>query len=858
MNTFSHGGDLKSLAAHARRPERDILDFSVNLRPEGMPEFIVSALWRAMDDAVPYPSPDMEELREHAAVRYGLPSGCFVFGNGTNELIHALPRALGLKRAVIPEPSFSEYRLACLRQGAEVLSVPTGEEDSFTPSPLRLAEQAADGSAVFLANPCNPSGGLLDVRNLRRAVKDCPGAIWILDESFIDYADGTESLLRDAADLPNLVVLRSLTKFYGMAGVRCGFAVCAAPLAKRLRQSLPAWNVNAFAAAAGRAALAQPPSWADGERARNRKRREDLFRRLSALPGAAVLPSGANFLLFRLPGASSGLSTRLLTSHGIALRDCANYPGLETGGWFRAGVRTPEEHTLLEKALRAELKTGGPSILRKVPKPALMIQGTCSDAGKSVLTAALCRIFLQDGHRVAPFKAQNMALNSGVTALGEEMGRAQMVQAHACRIDPDARMNPILLKPHSNTGSQVVVMGHAVGNMEAGEYFTAKRRFWPHVRRAYDSLAEEYDLLCLEGAGSPGEINLKSADVVNMNMARYARAKVLLAGDIDRGGVYASFLGTWMTFAPWEKELLAGFVVNKFRGDPGLLAPAHRYILDRTGKPVLGVIPMIRNISIPEEDRAALPVEHSERARRADCLDVAVVMPAHVSNFTDFAPLAAEPDVRLRQVRTPEEWGAPDLVILPGTKSVAADLAVLRAAGMEEPIRQHAEQGKWMLGVCGGLQMMGTEILDPLHLESAQDRTPGLGLLELSTTFAAEKTLLNVRRAETPLAPAAAGYEIHHGTTRHEGACTPIMFREDGSPCGYGKGRIWATYLHGMLDGDEFRRAFLNMVREDSGLAANPALHASHDLDGALDRLADEVREHLDLKAIYRILQLKR
>ena len=217
MNSFSHGGDLKSLAADAGRPEREILDFSVNLRPEGMPEFIASALWKAMDAAVPYPSPDMAELRELAAVHYGLPSGCFTFGNGANELIHALPRALELKRAVIPEPAFSEYRLACLRHGTDVLSIRTEERNSFIPSPLLTAEQAAGGSAVFLANPCNPSGGLLDVPALRQAVRDRPGVIWIIDESFIDYADGTESLLRDAALLTNLVVLRSLTKFYGAA-----------------------------------------------------------------------------------------------------------------------------------------------------------------------------------------------------------------------------------------------------------------------------------------------------------------------------------------------------------------------------------------------------------------------------------------------------------------------------------------------------------------------------------------------------------------------------------------------------------------------------------------------------------------
>lgn len=312
MNVFSHGGDLKSLAEEACRPERDILDFSVNLRPEGMPEFIVSALWKAIENAVPYPSPDAADLQELAAVHYGLPSGCFVFGNGANELIHALPRALNLKQAVIPEPAFSEYRLACLRHGTDVLSIRTEERNSFLPSLRRLAEQAADGSAVFLANPANPSGGLLDAEALRRTVQGRPEVIWIIDESFMDYAQGAESLLREAALLPNLVVLRSLTKFYGMAGVRCGFSICAAPLAERLRQSLPAWNVNAFAAAAVRAALEHPSSWADRERARNRERRNDLFRRLSSLPGAAVLPSEANFLLFRLAGAPHGLATRLL------------------------------------------------------------------------------------------------------------------------------------------------------------------------------------------------------------------------------------------------------------------------------------------------------------------------------------------------------------------------------------------------------------------------------------------------------------------------------------------------------------------------------------------------------------------
>lgn len=858
MNTLPHGGDLNTLSQLSGRSPQDILDFSVNLRPDGAPEFIMAGLWRAMTALTPYPSPHADELKGLAATHYGMDAACFVFGNGANELIHALPEALGMKRALIPEPSFSEYKLACLKHQVETCSFLSAEADLFAPRPRRLTEQATPGDAIFLANPGNPSGSLTDRLELLNIIREHPDVTWIVDESFIEYAGEEHSLLKDAPVLPNLIILRSLTKFYGIAGVRCGFAVASPALAARLQQALPAWNVNIFASVAIQAILQREQVWVEGEQALNRERKADLFHRLERLPGCRVLPSEANFLLFQLEVSPPRLTERLLKEYGIALRDCSNYAGLEQGNWFRAGVRTPEDHEQLENALRRILTPEAPAILRKRKTPALMIQGTCSDAGKSILTAALGRIFVQDGYRAAPFKAQNMALNSGVTAQGEEMGRAQMVQAKACQLDPEARMNPILLKPHSNTGSQVIVMGKARGHMEAGEYFNTKRQFWPAVQQAYDSLAEEYDLMVLEGAGSPGEINLKSADVVNMNMARYAKARVLLTGDIDRGGVYASFLGTWMSFSPWERDLLAGFVVNKFRGDPTLLASAHDYMLQHTGTPVLGIIPMIRDINIPEEDRAAMPFEDAPESKHADSLDVAVIMPNHVSNFTDFAPLAAEPDVRLRQVRSRNEWGNPDLVIIPGTKSVTADLEIIRQAGLDQLATEHARQGKWILGVCGGLQMLGRTIMDPLHLESTQEEVAGLGLLDLTTSFAADKTLLQIHRAQTPLDHPASGYEIHHGVTQHGTDCTPIIFREDGTPCGYGRERIWATYLHGFLDNDPFRRAFINMVRQDSGLKANPTLHSSYDLDGALNRLADIVRKNMDMKAIYRILSLTR
>ena len=484
----------------------------------------------------------------------------------------------------------------------------------------------------------------------------------------------------------------------------------------------------------------------------------------------------------------------------------------------------------------------------------IMVQGTMSGAGKSLLCAALCRIFAQDGYKTAPFKSQNMALNSFVTRDGLEMGRAQVVQAQAAGVEPDVRMNPILLKPSSDVGSQVIVNGKVRGDMPAKEYFRRKKSLIPDILRAYDSLADEFDIIVIEGAGSPAEINLKADDIVNMGLAKLVDAPVLLAGDIDRGGVFAQLYGTVALLEPDERARICGLIINKFRGDVEILRPGLAMLEEKTQLPVLGVVPYLR-VDIEDEDSLA-PRLQSKSAVKP--LDAAVLKLPHISNFTDFMPLEQHPLLGVRYVQSVRELGAPDLVILPGTKSVAADLASLRSAGLEEPIRRHAEKGKWLLGVCGGLQMLGTDILDPLHMESPEERTPGLGLLELSTTFSSAKTLINVRRASTPLPVPAAGYEIHHGVTSHQESSPPVMFREDGSPCGYGKGRIWATYLHGMLDGDQFRRAFINMVRKDSGLKANPALHTAYDLDGALDRLADVVRKHLDLKTIYRALQLKR
>ena len=935
MKPEAHGGDLLRMAATAGRDPASLLDFSVNVRPEGPPEFIRAALFRAMTALAAYPSPHAEEAMLAAARHHGMDASRFVFGSGSNELIHALARVLrkrGVPAVRVVEPAFSEYAIACRLAGIKAIPVwggiieknqcvpttDTGKDEAVpTRDLLDALTDAPEGSAVFLANPGNPSGLFRTPEECLRLISSRSDLLWIIDEAFVEYA-GTETEASVLQRLPkNGIVLRSLTKFHAVPGVRLGYLAADAELAQAIRDELPAWSVNAFALAAAQAVFADTSDFAAQTRAENAERRADLAAALSSLPGIEVYPSAANYVLFRWPGAPRNLLDILLKRFGIAVRDCSNYHGLKDGSWFRAAVRFPEDHRRLAEALSAIRETthgvsssplpetpaspesgnkdsinikvlgrggmgvwgkGGespspegfllpsPGISRR-PRhtPALMLQGTSSNAGKSILAAAYCRIFRQDGYSVAPFKAQNMSLNSGVTAAGDEMGRAQIVQAQAALVDPDARMNPILLKPHSDTGSQVVVLGQPIGHMGVLDYFKKKKELWKTVTEAYDSLAADHDVMVLEGAGSPGEINLKEHDVVNMRMAEHARASVLLVGDIDRGGVYASFLGTWMTFTDAERRLLTGYIVNRFRGDASLLGPAHEYMLNHTGTPVLGTIPYIRDLNIPEEDMAGFSWGHTDCGeKKAGTLDIAVVMLRHVSNYTDFAPLAAEPDVRLRPVRRAEEWGDPDVVMLPGSKSVVPDLDDLRRSGLADNILGHAERGKWIFGICGGLQILGRAILDPHGIESAAPEVPGLGLMDLRSTFAADKTLVRVARAETPLDVPSGGYEIHHGLTDHGPSALPLFLRADRAYpseaeriCGYVSGRRWATYLHGVFDDDAFRRAWLDHVRADIGLAPQGRQLATYDLEKALDRLADIVREHSDMETIYQSMGLK-
>ncbi|ADH86284.1 cobyric acid synthase [Desulfurivibrio alkaliphilus] len=486
---------------------------------------------------------------------------------------------------------------------------------------------------------------------------------------------------------------------------------------------------------------------------------------------------------------------------------------------------------------------------------AIMLQGTGSDAGKSVMAAALCRILLQDGLRVAPFKAQNMSLNSFVTHDGLEMGRAQVVQAQAARLDPDVRMNPVLLKPSSEVGSQVIVNGQPVGNMKVAEYVAYKPQAAAAACRAYDELASEYDVIVLEGAGSPGEINLKSHDIVNMEMARYAQAPVLLVGDIERGGVFASLVGHFELMEPWERELLAGYLVNRFRGDATLLDPALEFMLSRTGRPVLGVVPYLDDLGLPQEDSVSFKQGlYSRKKTGPTDLRLAVIDLPHISNFTDLEPFLAEPDVAISLVRRPEELGEADALILPGSKNVIADLDFIKRTGLDGAIKAGAAAGNCeIIGICGGLQMLGRTIADPLGLENATGHVSGLALLPLETTLAPNKTLVQRRFTHLASGLEVHGYEIHHGQSRVEGA--PAL-RDGATPEGAcsPNGRIWGSYLHGIFDADHFRRWFIDRLRRRRGLPPLVAIQAPYDLEPAFDRLAATVRQSIDMKQIYRLL----
>ena len=479
----------------------------------------------------------------------------------------------------------------------------------------------------------------------------------------------------------------------------------------------------------------------------------------------------------------------------------------------------------------------------------IMIQGTMSNAGKSLLCAGLCRIFKQDGYRVAPFKSQNMALNSFITESGGEMGRAQVVQAQAAGIAPDVRMNPILLKPTTDVGSQVIVNGQVQGNMNAMEYYQRKREFVPAVLEAYRALDEQYDIVVIEGAGSPAEINLKQEDIVNMGLAKMVDAPVLLVGDIDRGGVFAQLYGTVALLEPEERARVKGTIVNKFRGDKAILEPGLKALEELCGCPVAGVVPYV-TVDIDDEDSLS---ERFHRPQGRRLLDIAVVRLPRISNFTDFAPFERYDSVSVRYVQTPEELAGADMILLPGTKSTIADLMWLRQSGLEAAILKAASAGTLVFGVCGGYQMLGQRVSDPDQVEAAGvTEIAGMGLLPVETVFHGEKVQTQTSGTFRDIPGRLAGlnglhyigYEIHMG--RSGDRQNPVLCRDN----------VYGSYVHGIFDAPGVADTIVKALCREKGVDAgqlqsfDPAAYKEQQYD----KLAQAVREGLDMDLIYRIL----
>ena len=496
----------------------------------------------------------------------------------------------------------------------------------------------------------------------------------------------------------------------------------------------------------------------------------------------------------------------------------------------------------------------------------IMIQGTMSNAGKSLVTAGLCRVFKQDGYKVAPFKSQNMALNSFITKEGLEMGRAQVMQAEACGIEPSVNMNPILLKPTNDVGSQVIVNGEVLGNMSARDYYKKKTELIPHIMEAYNNLAKEYGIIVMEGAGSPAEINLKENDIVNMGMAKLVNSPVLLVGDIDRGGVFASIAGTLMLLEEDERKMIKGTIINKFRGDVNILKPGLDMIEEITKTPVVGVVPYME-LDIDDEDSLS---ERFNNKGTVDLIDIAVIRLPRISNFTDFNTFEYIPGVSLRYVKSVRELKDPDMIILPGTKNTMEDLKWLRESGLETQILKQATKGKVIFGICGGYQMLGMELSDPFNVESGGTMA-GMGLLPTKTVFEKEKVRTRVSGNFNEVSGILAelsyvefeGYEIHMGQTTYdfnEEELTTIdnvngedIIKNDGLY----KDNVYGSYIHGIFDKEEVSKAIVESLCIHKGIdySSISTVDIEKYKEEQYDKLAEGIRNSLDMKAIYKILE---
>lgn len=847
---MGHGGQIDELAKSAGINPEELIDLSASINPHGFPEWTRTLMSRHLESVQHYPDLKMKALTEAACLFYKCTEEELYIGNGSSEILYQLPRVLKGKRVLIPTPAYIDYAHAFQVVEWEVAEVNTFNSENGEHQWEVIESSIREHDVIVLGHPINPTGSCMEKESLLKLIESHPTCHFVVDEAFADFMEPEARVVYDRP--VNVSVLCSLTKSFAIPGLRLGAMVADSNLVSSLKKITAPWSVNSLAMEFGNKAL-RDTSFLKETRQEVSLLKEHFFRSLKKFKHLEVCKTKANYVLVKSKDALA-IGEKLLSDAGIAIRNCKDFHGLNEN-YFRVAITSYENQSKFIRVLENFYKVEVPSIQKKKSYK-LMIQGTASNAGKSLITAALCRLFMRKGLKVAPFKSQNMSLNACVCSDGLEMARAQMLQAYACQITPQPEMNPILLKPEGFGRSQVVVMGENKGAMSVKEYHAKHQEFFQTSLKAFRTLSDKSDLVIMEGAGSIAEINLRSVDIVNMPMARAVNAPVMLVGNIDLGGVYASLAGSLDLLPEADRKLIKGFLVNRFRGDASLLEPAHERITEHTRKPFLGVIPFLDHLRLPEEDSVGFSNPKWGSHHQGDVIDIVVIDVGYASNINDFEPLLLESDINIRKVKTPDQLGSPDVIILPGSKNVFESLNNLKLQGLIEAIQLCKPIE--LIGICGGMSMMSKTLKDLKGYESGQSQeAQGMGFLELNIEWKETKTLLKRKLHWPDFNLMTEIYEMHQGQiTKSEAEV--IASSNEGEPLAWksssqSQTNYWGTWCHGLFDNDVFRRAWINKLREQKGLPISDKMQ-TFSLEKELDRWADHVEEHVDIEALWKII----
>ncbi len=857
-----------------------VIDFSANINPLGLypsANTFIKKLAVNTHNLIHYPEIKPDSLIKKLARYYEVSDNSIVCSSGAADFIYLYTQYLSCKKDFYPliiEPAFNEYESAIKSANVKDLTIEHFElnkenDYTFTEKDFPRFEKYIDKgvNAVYLASPSNPTGKIIDINVIKKLCKLCAwrNVYILIDICFAqfdkDYFMELKKLIKNGKEYKTTVIVNAFTKFYGCAGLRSGYGIVFdTELCKSLYSNIRPWALSYEAAKMSEKIIDNELvdfSWTEKSSRLIEGEKKRLYQ---AFDNCKIdyIKSNANYIVFF--DEKRNLK-KLLADYKIIIRDLQDYFSLSLKNAYRICVSTPDNNSIFIDSLSkiCGIKSGL-SDKRKKAVP-IMIQGTMSDAGKSLFAAALCRIFTKDGYKVSPFKSQNMALNSGVTLDGSEMGRAQIMQAEACGTEPSVYMNPILLKPASDHKSQVIVKGRALATMDAKQYFAYRGALKDTIMDCYNHLAEQNDIIVIEGAGSPAEINLKENDIVNMGLADMTDSPVILVGDIDRGGVFASLYGTAALVSEEERKRIKGFVINKFRGDVKLLENGFGMLKDLTGIGVLGVVPYISDLKLDDEDSLSIDKKLNKNKEEV-CIHVQCPKLPYMSNFTDLYPLSYQSFIKVSYFNSREEyikneelWGQTDLILLSGTKNTIACASFLSQSKLDIFIKEQRKKGVALLGICGGFQLLGCEMCDSEghEDESKVKSLAGLALLDIKTTFTDKKTLTktsgsfcNISGYFSFLNDAKyTGYEIHSGFSEKNGRQLLYDYKDN----------VFGTYIHGLFDSIDVLQSFTDNVLVQKNLKPKKVVSYFEMKNKEYDRLSSLVKENIDMNEIYDILK---